>query len=97
MKKIRRDKLVPYLIDKMLQGKIEGVEDRYQYVLNNDLDENGIPWYEKYTWSEYEEKTYKDFFIETLTNNTTPRFTLSMAEREWPYFNLMYGLKRTKV
>ena len=94
MKKLRRDKLVPYLIDKMLEGKIDNVDDRYQYVLDNSYDENGTPWFVKYTWSEDEEKQFKDFFVNTLVNNTTPRFTVSMAEKEWAYFNLMYGLKK---
>jgi hypothetical protein len=96
MKKIRRDKLVPYMIDKMLEGKIEGVGARYLYISDHQFAEDGTPWYQQYTWSEDEEKVFKDFFMDTLMNKTSPRFTEMQATKEWGFFSLMWGLKRKK-
>lgn len=84
---MRRDELVPYLIDKMLEGK-----SSFEEVLANPKI-NDTDWYTYYTWTEQEMLLYKELFIDTLVNNCTPKFTKVLAEREWAMFNLMWGLK----
>jgi hypothetical protein len=87
--KIKRYDLPKVLIDKML----EPYNSSYDYVLANPEIE-GKPWYQYYTYkSEEDLQKFKDFFILTLTKNTTPKFTQKIAEKEWSWFNLMYGLK----
>ncbi len=89
MKKYRRDEVIKILVDKML----EPYNSSYDYVKSNPKIE-GIDWYSYYTFKTVEDlEKFKEFFILTLTKNTSPRFTRSSAEREWPWFNLMYGLK----
>lgn len=89
MSKIQRKDVVKVLIDKML----EPFNSSFDQVLATPEIE-GKPWYSYYTFNSQEEvDKFKEFFIFTLTKNTTPRYKLKQAESEWSWFNLMYGLK----
>lgn len=87
-KKLRRDDLVPHLINLMLHPK----GSSYEEVLKEPTI-NGLEWYQYYTWTDRDVQTFKSVFIDTLVNNCTPKFTKSMAEIEWGWFYFMYGLK----
>ncbi len=88
-KKYNRQQVIKVLIDKML----ESFGSSYDYVIANPKIDN-IPWYQYYTWKTPEDlEKFKEFFIITLTKNTSPKLTKVSAEREWPWFSLMYGLK----
>lgn len=89
--KLNKDTIIPYLIDKMLDGK-----STFEEVLANPSID-GVDWYTYYTWTEQEMLSYKKFFIDTLVKNCVPKFTKVMAEREWTMFNLMWGLKLEKT
>jgi len=86
MKRINSDKEVPILIGKML----EKYNVTYEYILQNQKID-GVNWFQYYTFTEEEEKEFHLWFINRLTN--TYRCSISLAEREYSYFNLMWGLK----
>ena len=89
MKKYKRQDLPKVLIDKMLEPHGSSYDE---VVANPKID--GIPWYQYYTWKSQEEvDKFKEFFIFTLTKQTTPKIALKQAEKEWAWFSLMYGLK----
>ena len=89
MGKLKRNELVPYLVDKMLEPY--GVT--YNYVMENPIID-GKPWYQYYTFnSQQEVDDFKKFFIFTLTQSTTPKFRKRTAEVEYEWFNLKCGLK----
>lgn len=86
----RGEELLIYLIDKMLEGK-----SSYQEVKKfPQID--GVLWCSYYTWTKKEEEEFKVFFIDTLVNKASPKYSRRYAESEWPMFNLMYGLRTIK-
>jgi hypothetical protein len=89
MKKYKRGEVVKVLIDKML----EPFNSSFDEVQANPEIE-GKPWFQYYTFKTLEDfEKFKEFFILTFTKNTRPAFTKSQAEKEFSWFNLMYGLK----
>ena len=80
MKKVDIDEI----IDKMME--MAGYNAR-----SHHLRQMGdYPWYSKYTWTEGEETEFKRWFVRKLVRNGWPK---GIAEKEWLWFNLMYGLR----
>ena len=64
----------------------------FDYVKENQTI-NGTPWFQYFTWTTTEEKEFKDFFIKHLTTKCSPPMSKHRVEKEFSWFNLMYGLK----
>lgn len=90
MKKIYigSEELVKILVDKML----EKYNVNTDYVIANPTID-GISWFQYYTWTSEEQSTYKEWFIKFLKNNVKPKLNKERIEREFFWFDLMWGLK----
>lgn len=94
MKKFKRNSagLVFYLVNK----ELEKYNTTVQEIKANDEFHlvNGVSWYIHYTFdSEEEFNAWKQFCINVLTTQVTPKVSLKEAEKEFAWLNLMYGLK----
>ena len=49
------------------------------------------PWYSRLTWTKKEEADYKKWWLRTVAK--ADKTTQREAERGWPMWNLMYGLR----
>jgi hypothetical protein len=76
------------LIDKMLEKY--GVD--YDYIMDNQKIEGKL-WCSYYTWTQKESNEYKKWFIDFLQNDVSPRRSKKLLEREWQWFDMMYGLR----
>lgn len=55
---------------------------------------DGKNWFQYYTFDNEEEfLSWKNFCINFLTTKVSPKLTKKSAEKEFMWFNLMYGLK----
>lgn len=80
----KREKFIKTVINKMLNK--HNVD--YDYVKDNPEIE-GVPWYQHYTMTTQEELELEKFFISLYKKMKLG----SRSEKEWAWFNLMYGLK----
>jgi hypothetical protein len=87
MKRINAEKEVPILIEKMLNGR-----STYDFVMENQKID-GVPWFQYFTWDEEEEEEYRKWFMERFLK--VHKYPKKLAEREFSWFNLMWGLKRS--
>lgn len=69
----------------MLEGN--GVDK--EYVLEHQVID-GIPWYNFYTMTVQEWKEWREWCLKYLRTTYLPK---SRVEREFEYFNLIWGLK----
>ena len=90
MKKIDFKKEFPVLINKML----EGTGYTFDILMKNPIV-NGDYWYSSLKWDEEKEQKYKRWFIDRMVN--VHKMTKKTALKEWSWFNLMYGLRRSDV
>lgn len=90
MKKIKIGdiELAKALINKIL----ESFNVDYDWVIANQ-EVDGRPWFQHFEWTQEESDNYKKWFIEFFQKNVSPRLSKKILEKEWQWFNLMYGLK----
>ena len=82
----RYENFLKVAITKMLEPY--GVD--YEYVRDNSTI-GEVPWYQYYTWTLQEEETFKVWFLTTFVKKKLGGKML--AERNWMWFNMMWGLK----
>lgn len=91
MKKLKRND--PLIVELMINKQLE----KYGINFNNVKDYpefNGVPWYQNFTFDSKDEfEQWKEYCIHLMTHKISPRFTLKSAEKEFMWFNLMFGLK----
>lgn len=88
--KINSLELIVILINKMLE------KHHTNFAEVSDLEEGkicGELWCTFYTFTKQEEKDYKKWFIDYIYKNVSPKMSKSAIEREYLWFNLMWGLK----
>jgi len=87
--------IVKTLINKQLEK--HGVD--YEYIIANQYKIKKrfkCDWYQHYTFDTKEEfDAWKDFCIDFLLKNITPKPSLKQVLKEFNWFNLGYGLKQT--
>ena len=83
-----RDNIIKPLIDKMLEPH----NSNYEYVLANEMIDNKL-WCTHFEWTLGEAEEYKKWWIKFWQNNVNPRYSKKFLEKEWQWFNLMYGLR----
>ena len=83
-----RDNIIKPLIDKMLEQH----NSNYEYVLANEMIDNKL-WCTHFEWTLGEAEDYKKWWIKFYQENVTPRYSKKYLERQWQWFNLMYGLR----
>lgn len=86
--KIGDESLVRILIDKMLESN----NSNYDFVIKNQTID-GQPWCNHFEWTQKESDKYKEWFMDLFKNNVSPRMSKKSIEREYQWFNMMYGLK----
>ena len=86
--KIGRDNIIKILIDKMLESK----NSNYDEVVKTEMIDEKL-WCTHFEWTLGEADEYKKWFIEFFQKKITPRRPKYRLEKEWQWFNLMYGLK----
>jgi hypothetical protein len=86
--KIRDPELIKILINKMLEK--HGVD--YEYIKLNEIIEDRL-WCAHYSWTEQECQEYKKWWIKFFQENVSPRKLKKVLEKEWLWFNLMWGLR----
>lgn len=86
MKRKTCDEVLILLINKMLEPYNVDIE----YVKANPKIE-GIDWFSYYTWNEEQEEEFEKFFFETLKKEL--KWSKQKIKKEWPWFNLMWGLR----
>ena len=86
--KVGRDNIIKILIDKMLEKY--GID--YDYVVANEMIDGKL-WCSNYEWTLSEAEEYKKWWIKFWQENVIPRYTKKYLEREYMWFNLMWGLK----
>lgn len=85
--RIGTEELAKVLIDKMLEKHNVG----YEHVKANP-EINGISWFQYYTCTKEEEAEYKEWFIEFLKTNVTPKYSKKRINEAYFWFNSMWGL-----
>jgi hypothetical protein len=79
-----RDKILELMINAELKPYGKKMKD----VLGKDN------WFQEYTFKTEEEYLkWKDYCINLMTKEVSPRQTKARAEKEFMYLDLMYGLK----
>lgn len=86
--KIGRDNIIKPLVDKMLELH----NSSYEYVLENELIDGKL-WCTKYEWTLAEAEEYKKWWIKFWQENVSPKYSKRFLEKEWMWFNLMWGLR----
>ena len=76
------------LIDKMLEN--HNVD--YDYVVENQHI-NGVVWCSYYSWTQEESNNYKKWWFDFFQKNVSPKLSKRILEREYIWWDLMYGLK----
>jgi hypothetical protein len=76
--------MIEELIDKMME--VAGYNTRCHHLIQM----GDYPWYSKYTWNKKEEEEFKQYFMKKVKK----KYGKKLAEREWGWFNLQYGLRR---
>ena len=86
--KVGNPEIAKALFNKMLEK--HGVD--YDWVMaNQEID--GRVWCSHFDWTQEESDEYKKWFIDFFQNNVSPIRSKKLLEREWQWFNLMYGLR----
>lgn len=80
--------LAKILIDKMLENH----DVDYEWVMNNQQID-GMPWCTKLEWTQEQSNEYKKWFVDFFYTKVSPRKTKKWINREYMWFDLMYGLK----
>ena len=90
IKKLRigSPEVVRALFNKMLEK--HGVD--YDYVMANQEVEGRL-WCSHYSWTQEESDAYQKWWIDFFYNNVTPKRTKRWIKLQWPWYNLMYGLR----
>ena len=84
--------LIDLLIDKELEPYGVTCEEM-RNLPDGKID--GIHWYEYYTFLDNEEYTkWKEFCLDVLSNQITPKLSKFRIEKEFEMLDLMWGLKR---
>ena len=86
--KIGKDNIVKILIDKML----EPYNSSYDYVISNETIDGKL-WCTHFEWTLTEAEEYKKWWIKFWQENVSLRYSRRFLEKEWQWFNLMWGLK----
>jgi hypothetical protein len=90
--KLSSTELIDLLIDKELEPY--GVTCEEMRALPEGKI-NGVHWYQHYTFNTPEEyNAWKEFCIDILSKQITPKLHKSIVEREFAMLDLMWGLKR---
>lgn len=90
--KLPSTELVNLLIDKQLEKY--GVTCKQMRELPDGKIE-GKDWYDYYTFdSEEEYNKWKEFCLDVLSNQVTPKLPKRLVETEFAMLDLMWGLKR---
>lgn len=89
---MKKKDIVTRLIN--LQFEVAQHAADYDYIIKNQdqiLENSGVPWYQHYTITSKQEETLKKLAIPIIKKELKIR--TKVAEREYGWFNLQYGLK----
>lgn len=80
------------LLEKLINLELKSYKVTYQDVKKEKQGKKN-PWYQRYTFNSTKEyNKWKTACMKILTTQTIPKLSKKIAEREFLYLDLMYGL-----
>jgi len=85
---LRNPATVELIINKMLSKHNVDMK----YVMAHPIID-GLDWFQRFTFTRLEADLFKEWFVAFIRNKCSNSMNKKMAEREYLWFDLMYGLK----
>jgi hypothetical protein len=76
------------ILEKMIDAELKSYNIRMKDIIDSK------DWFSKYTFKTKEEhQEWKNYCIDLMTKEVSPKRTIKEAEREFTWLDVMYGLK----